>query len=74
MRSLSTAAVALFLSACAGTTIQTMSLPQKALEPTPDPVLEGESNRAGGILAVELKAALGECNKDKAAIRKAVTP
>ncbi len=64
--------VAALLTACSTQAIQTLSVPQAALEARPLPVLEGLSNRAVGIYAVECKAALDARERDIEVIRKAV--
>lgn len=70
-RILPTAALALILSACAARpTINTIALPETALQPRPLPVLESVSNRSVGIYAIECRSLLIQSNEDKAAIRK----
>jgi len=65
----------LLLTACSSQpVINTISLPQSALQERPQPVLEGQTNRAVGIYALECKAALEAREDDIRAIKKAVAP
>ncbi len=59
------------LTAC-GTSINTISLPEKALEARVVPTRHGASNLDVGVYAVECGAALDAREKDIEAIRKAV--